>query len=79
MEIPVLQIGHFKGIQLSEPILAQYQMGDKVELILEEGFLIIKPIRKPREGWEEAFREMHENGDDEMLIPDIFETEKWED
>ena len=26
----------------------------------------------------EAFRKMHENGDDQLLIPDIFEDETFE-
>ncbi len=26
---------------------------------------------KPREGWEEQFRQMHENGDDKMVFPDV--------
>jgi hypothetical protein len=29
---------------------------------------VMRPKRKPREGWEEAFREMHARGDDEPLI-----------
>ena len=29
----------------------------------------------PREGWADAFKKMHENGDDELLIPDVFEDE----
>lgn len=32
-------------------------------------------MQNPREGWDEAFKQMHENGDDELLIPDIFEDE----
>ena len=79
MEISIVQIGNSKGIRLSKTILEQYQIGDKVELVLGEGFLMIKPIKKPREGWEEALREMHENGEDELLIPDVFEDEIWED
>ena len=79
MEISIIQIGNSKGIRLSKTILEQYQIGDKVELVLGEGFLMIKPIKKPREGWEEALREMHENGEDELLIPDVFEDEIWED
>lgn len=79
MEVPIVQIGNSKGIRLSKTILEQYQIEDKVELVLENDFLIIKPLRKPREGWAEAFRQMHENGDDELLIPDIFEDEIFED
>lgn len=32
----------------------------------------LKRKRKPREGWDQAFKEMHENGDDELLIDDVF-------
>ena len=35
----------------------------------------------PRENWEEAFKRMYENGDNELLIDDIFEDldlEEWE-
>jgi hypothetical protein len=27
-------------------------------------------MNNPREGWDEAFKQMHENGDDELLFPD---------
>lgn len=75
MEISVIRIGNSKGIRLAKTILEKYGIQDKVELILEEGYLILKPVRKPREGWEASFKEMHENGDDELLIDDIFEDE----
>lgn len=29
--------------------------------------------KEPRQGWNESFKEMAENGDDELLIPDVFE------
>lgn len=29
-----------------------------------------------RNGWSEAFKEMNNNGDDELLIPDVFEDEE---
>jgi antitoxin MazE len=35
--------------------------------------------KKPREGWEESFRKLAENGDDQLLIPDVFEDEKIEE
>ena len=36
-------------------------------------------IAKPRKDWEEAFEEMHESGNDILLIPDVFEDENWEE
>ncbi len=79
MEIPIIQIGNSKGIRLAKTILERYQITDKVELIFEEGYLILKPAHHPREGWESAFEEMHERGDDELLIDDIFEDELLEE
>ncbi|MCI4650696.1 AbrB/MazE/SpoVT family DNA-binding domain-containing protein [Phaeodactylibacter sp.] len=78
MEISIIQIGNSKGIRLAKTILERYDITDKVELIFKEGFLILKPVKKPRDGWDEAFKKMAERGDDELLIDDVFEDENWE-
>jgi antitoxin MazE len=78
MEISIIQIGNSKGIRLAKTILERYDITDKVELIFKEGFLILKPVKKVRDGWDEAFKKMAERGDDELLIDDIFEDENWE-
>lgn len=80
MEIPIIQIGNSKGIRLAKTILDRYRFTDKVELIFQEGFIIIKPaMPQPREGWDKAFKEMHKRGDDKLLIDDIFEDEMIEE
>jgi hypothetical protein len=33
---------------------------------------------QPRKGWDELFRIMHENGDDKLLIDDVFKDENFE-
>jgi antitoxin MazE len=33
----------------------------------------------PRANWDQAFQEMHANGDDELLIPDVLEDESFEE
>lgn len=78
MEQPIIKIGNSKGLRLSKSILDRYQIKDKVEVILEEGRIILKPIAKPREGWDKAFREMHQQGDDQLLVNDIFDDEHLE-
>lgn len=79
MELSVINIGNSKGIRLSKTILEKYNITDKIELILEEGYLILKPKPEPRKGWDEAFKKMHENGDDQLLMDDIFEDENFEE
>lgn len=79
MELSVVQIGNSKGIRLSKTLLEKYDIKDTVELILEKGYIIIKPKAVPRKGWEKAFKKMHESGDDKALISDVFEDENFEE
>ena len=79
MEIAVIPIGNSKGIRLTKTILEKYNITDSVELILEKGFMILKPKNTPRKGWEKSFKKMHENGDDQLLINDVFEDENFEE
>lgn len=79
MELSVINIGNSKGIRLSKTILEKYSIEDKVELILEKGYIILKPKAEPRKGWDKAFKKMHENGDDKLLMGDIFEDENFEE
>jgi len=78
MKVPIVPIGNSKGIRFSKTLIEKYDFKDSVELILDEEFLIIKPIANPRSNWEKAFIEMHENGDDKLIIQDVFEDENLE-
>jgi antitoxin MazE len=79
MDISIIPIGNSKGIRLSKTLLEKYNIQDTVELILEKGYIILRPKRISRNGWEKAFRKMHENGDDKPLMSDIFEDENFEE
>jgi antitoxin MazE len=79
MEVTVIKIGNSRGIRLSKTLLERYNIRDTVDLILEKGQIIIKPLSRPRKGWDKAFMEMNANGDDKLLINDIFEDEKFEE
>lgn len=79
MEIPIIKIGNSKGIRLPKTILKKYGFNDKVDLVMEEDGLILRPIKKAREGWEESFKHIAEKGADELLIDDVFEDETFEE
>jgi len=79
MQTKIIQIGNSKGLRLSKTILEKYDIGEMVNMRLEENFIIIEPISKPRINWAKSFKEMRKNGHDELLIDDIFEEESnWE-
>ncbi len=75
METAVIKIGNSKGLRLSKMILEKYQIKDKVELVLEKGHIILKPVASPRQSWGDKFRKMNESGDDNLLMDDVFEDE----
>ena len=79
MEVSIIKIGNSKGFRISKTLLEKYKIKDKVELILEKGQIIIKPLSRPRKGWEKAFKEMAEKGDDRLLINDVFDDENLEE
>lgn len=79
METAIIKIGNSKGLRLSKTVLEKYNIKDKVEMILEKGQIILKPIRSPRKNWGKAFEEMRENNDDRLLFNDVFEDENFEE
>jgi antitoxin MazE len=79
MNVAIVRIGNSKGLRIPKSILKKYNITDEVELVLEQGYIIIKPIAAPRKGWNQAFQEMNNNGDDDLLIEDSFEDENWEE
>ena len=79
MEVSIIKIGNSKGIRLSKTLLEKYHIRDSVDLILEKGQIIIKPLHRPRKGWESAFKEMNANEDDKLHFDDVLEDENLEE
>ena len=79
MDISVIPIGNSKGIRLTKTLIQKYNITDRVELILEKDHIIIKPKTAARIGWEKSFKKMHANGDDKILMPEVFEEENIEE
>ena len=79
MKTKIIRIGNSKGLRLSKTILKKYSIDESVELILKDDHIELRPIKNPREGWDEQFKQMHDLGDDKLLIDDIFEEEQIEE
>lgn len=75
MEASIIKIGNSKGLRLSKTILEKYNIKDKVELILEKGQIVLKPIDEPRKNWENEFKKMSSMGDDKLLMNDVFDVD----
>lgn len=75
MKTELVQIGNSRGIRIPKPIIEQCGLGDRVELRVQNDCLVISPARKPRQGWEEAFRAAGSSIDDELLLDGVKQSE----
>jgi antitoxin MazE len=73
----IVQIGNSKGIRVPKVLLEHAQLPDEVELHAENGRLIVRAARKPRAGWADAAKAMHDGSEDEML--DASTTNRFDD
>lgn len=78
MRMDIIKIGNSKGIRLPQAVLKQCGIESKVELEIQDDYIIIKPVKTPRQGWAEAFNLMHRNNDDSLLIPEEIDNETLE-
>jgi len=77
----VVRIGNSRGIRIPKVWLDQLDLNDEVELAVQKDRLVIRRARRPREGWEEAFRSMAEHRDDRLLDKPVvtkWDREEWE-
>jgi antitoxin MazE len=74
MRIAVRKMGNSSGVIIPKPILVEIgsQPGDEVDLLVEDGRIIITPVRSaPRAGWAEDAKQLAEEGDDASVWPDF--------
>jgi antitoxin MazE len=67
MKTRIVRIGNSRGVRIPKPLLEQTGLRGEVEITAEDGSLVIRSARRPREGWAAAFEEMARRGDDALL------------
>ena len=76
----IIPIGNSRGLRLPKQVLSQTGLGDDVELDVQADHIVIRPAaRRPRSGWDEAFRAMAEQGDDRLLDGDAYTPTRWDE
>ena len=73
MRTAVRKIGNSQGVLIPKPMLAQTGMGGDVDISVENGAIVIRPIQdhQPRAGWAQAAREIAAKGDDTLAWPEF--------
>lgn len=81
MQTRVIPIGNSKGVRIPRGLLDLCHIGQAVNLSVKGETIIIRPIkRRPRAGWEVAFKKMHAAGEDKLVLPSHVDAglESWE-
>jgi antitoxin MazE len=76
----IVRIGNSQGIRVPRALLEQADLPEEVELQAQPGRLVVRAARRPRAGWADAARAMHERGQDGLLdrgTPNRFDEKEW--
>ncbi len=76
----VIPIGNSKGIRIPNHILKSLNIDSQLEMIVNQDNdeIILKPVHTTREGWDDAFKKMRVNSDDDLIIEDSLDLHEWE-
>lgn len=77
----IIKIGNSQGIRIPKWLLHQVALSGEVEVEAQVDRLIIRSTKKARQGWEQAFQDMAQRGDDQMLDPETsthWDESEWE-
>ncbi len=79
MLVSLVAIGNSRGIRLPKAVIDQIGIEDTLELEIEDGKIVLTPTQsRARKGWDEAFAEMHQAGDDHMIDEAPIDSEDFE-
>ena len=73
----IIRIGNSQGVRIPKAILSLSGIEDNAEMYVEDGSIVIRPLKQVREGWEASFAAMNAAGDDSLL--DETTTTEWDD
>lgn len=79
MKARIVRVGNSHGVRIPKPLLEEVGLSGEVELEVKEEGLLLRPGRRPREGWDTAFHAMAERGDDALLDAEAVSTSGWDE
>ena len=75
METKLVKMGNSRGVRIPKLLLEEAGFVEKVEIARKGKSIIITPCRTPRKNWADDAAEIVALGQDELLIPDVFDDE----
>lgn len=81
MKTTIVPIGNSRGVRIPKAVLEQCHIEKEAIMEVEKGAIVIKPAKKkPREGWEDYFKQMRKLKEDDLIISDNIDLDMkdWE-
>ena len=80
----LIRIGNSQGVRIPKAIIEQAQLEDKeLEFKVIDDGLLIKPVKRPREGWKAQFDKAMQSNESEQVEQEwleapLLDDEDWE-
>jgi antitoxin MazE len=81
MKTQIIQIGNSQGVRIPKVLLEESRISGEVDVELHHDGILIRNAQRPRAGWDEAFKAMAENEDDDTandMPATEFEKKEWQ-
>lgn len=81
MKTQIIQIGNSQGIRIPKVLLEESGISGEVDVELHPEGIIIRNAQKPRANWDEAFKKMAENDEEELTetaVSTEFDKKEWQ-
>ena len=80
MNVWLVCIGNSHGVRLPKPLIEEAGLHEEVQLRVRGAAVIITSAARPRSGWADAARRIHERGEGGLLdepTPTLFDRKEW--
>jgi antitoxin MazE len=74
----LIKIGNSQGIRIPKLLIDQVGLAGELDIEAQNGQIIIRSARLPRQGWEQQFQAMAKAGDDCLLDGEALPATEWE-
>ena len=79
MKAQIVRIGNSQGVRIPKPFLQQSGISGEVDIEVRGNQIVLRSLRRPREGWEDSFRRMASKGDDVLLDGKLLRQSSWDE
>jgi len=66
MRIDLVKIGNSQGFRIPKTVIEQAQLTGELDLEVSPGAIVIRSVKQPRQGWEQAAAACHSAGEDQL-------------